>query len=269
MGFFTRSKLWIWNIKTNQLKSIKLKIPSVRLGEVKDIYYFAPYWIAESHASLIFIDLDKGTRRIIKHPNVNQGYSLGIDRQVDKLYWAHTDGSLRINLDTLLVDTYAPALSEDPKASAMIGAKLYFARDNLIFERSKGETKLIFHSPHMVKNIQSDKNFLMLMTKNSIIQLSQKGEIVKTLNLDQNTKLSNFIIKKSSFHCFLFEKDTLKSINLTTKTETIFRLPAKFKLTDYDCRGDFAILSSKSNIVILANYKKTNYSVVKSSRKKF
>ena len=68
IGFNTKTKLWVWNIKDNKLKSIKIDNSSLRSSEIRDIYFYKPYWIVESHNRLILIDLVKGTNKHLLHP---------------------------------------------------------------------------------------------------------------------------------------------------------------------------------------------------------
>ena len=112
---------------------------------------------------------------------------------------------------------YSPPIVEEVNETAQIASDIFFIKNKLVFKASQKDTKLIFHSPKNINHIVSDKDYLMLSTKDSIIQISPKGEVIKTISHKSDNKLKSFKIAKKSFHCFLFADGTIKSFNLNEK----------------------------------------------------
>lgn len=268
VGFNTDTKLWVWNISANQMKSVQVRTASPRSSEIKDIHFFNSYWIVEGHNKLTFINIADGSKRTINHPKLKQGYSLGLALSMKTLFWAHTDGSLKIDMDDFNSEKYNPPIKDKIESPALIGESIFFIKSKNVFRVKNGKTELIFHSPKTIKQLQADKNFLMLSTKETLIQISPRGEVIKTIAQEPNHLFDSFKIAEHSFHCFLYNDGVIRSFDLNNKTTSRFALDSKFKILDYDCRGDIAVISSKDNLVLLARDKRPRLSKAKSTPKK-
>ena len=257
-GFVTKSKLWLWNLDQNRLKSIKLSESQYTTPLISDVRYLNDNWIIEGHGQLTILDLGKNKKKTIRHPYVNSGKSIGIEYKNGFYYWAHEDGSLKINADSFDTELFLKPLNKTYEHALLLDKNIYYNNGNNIFSYSGSEIKLIFHSPRKIKTLASSENYLMTMTDNSITQINTRGRIVKVI---PNTKpnISKISFQQKSQHCYKLSNKQYINFDTNEEKRFTFSLPTEVNESHFYCYKNLVFLVESSNIVLLADYtKKTN-----------
>ena len=158
-AFTTDTKLWFWNIETNKLQSIKFTDSDHTSPIVTNLNFLNNKWIIESHNSLYFIDRSKSKRSIIDHPELRSGKSIGISFNEGSYFWAHTDGSLKINDNDLSIRGFLKPLLKPYDFALSVKDKVIYSHKNNLFVHENKEDELIYHSPSKIRDIAKDKKF--------------------------------------------------------------------------------------------------------------